>query len=138
MRTRSLRHLLLTAAAVVLLATGCSTVPSNTPESYEDTTPEGTGSDTEANFMQGCTAAGGDEDYCQCFYQRVVEEVPFDEFQSADDALADDPEDVPPEFEEFAEACAGGGNVEGGGVEGGDTSTTAGGDTTTAPPATDG
>jgi hypothetical protein len=45
----------------------------------------------ESAFVQSCTAGSG-EPACQCAWDTIVEQIPFDEFAAMDQALRDDPE----------------------------------------------
>ena len=109
-------------AALVL--TGCSTIPSNTPEAYDDTSPDGTVI-VETNFMQACTAGedGFSPSECECVYDGITGEdgIPFEEFKELDEALEDEPEAVPAAYEDILEPCTRGETV---GPMGGDTTTT--------------
>jgi hypothetical protein len=137
------RALVLAALLIGLLLTGCSRVPSNTPDSYTATSEGSKEPVTEQNFMKAClqaeTDADGSEaaatDQCECVYARIVDEIPFDDFQKYDTQLNEDPTDVPAKYEEFAQDCASG---EGGGTSEGDATTTTGeaGDATTSVPTT--
>jgi hypothetical protein len=112
-RFRALSALFVAAA---LALTGCSTVPSNTPEDYTATSEGNPQPVTEQNFMDACVSAEGDdagaEDRCGCIYDRIVEEVPFEDFQEFDDRLAADPTDVPDVYTELAADCARGSSAD--------------------------
>ena len=67
---------------------------SGEPTSYDDT--------VEGNFIRGCeVAAEADASirpvapkYCACAYERLVAEIPFDDFKSLDDDVKDDPNKI--------------------------------------------
>ena len=89
----------LTGLVVVaaLLVTACSDDP-----------PDGYGADVEESFLETCRSGSGEDltDVCQCIYDRVEAEVPFEEFRSVDEALAEDPtSDLPPEFVDIYTDC---------------------------------
>jgi hypothetical protein len=95
-------------ALLVLVVTGCSGVPSNTPEAYDDTLPGGTVI-VESNFMEGCTAGedGFSPSECECVYDGITAEdgIPFEEFKELDGALEDEPEAYPAAYEDILERC---------------------------------
>lgn len=62
----------------------------DSPGEYTDATREA--------FMTGCVEDGDDPDLvevCECTYERAVEEVPFDQFESIEQRLARGESDVP-------------------------------------------
>jgi hypothetical protein len=119
----SVRRLTLVVVAVgLILATGCSRVPSNTPESYTATSAGNPEPVTQTNFMVACRAGFEDpnatttaqpaveqstDGLCSCIYAKIVAEVPFDTFKDYDQQLKDDPTDVPKQYRQFADQCAG-------------------------------
>jgi hypothetical protein len=99
------------ALALAAVVAGCST-PSNNPTDYDDT--------TKSNYVQGCTqdavigtsttvlGEGLSQETCECAYDWIVQNVPFDEFKDLDDQLADDPNAVPANINDgIADACPG-------------------------------
>ena len=87
------RFLLLGACvAVVVLLAACG--ESGEPTSYDDT--------VEGNFIRGCEVAAEADaairpvapKYCACAYERLVAEIPFDDFKSLDDDVKDDPDKI--------------------------------------------
>ncbi len=64
---------------LALLAAGCKQ-PSNTPSEYDST--------TQTNFLHGCTGQGqgttlASQDACQCAYDWLVENVPYNSANAA-------------------------------------------------------
>ena len=87
------RFLLLGACvAIVVLLAACG--ESGEPTSYDDT--------VEDNFTRGCEVAAEADvairpvapKYCACAYERLVAEIPFDDFKSLDDDVKDDPNKI--------------------------------------------
>ena len=68
-------------AALALLLTGCASVPSNTPEAYTDTAADGTVI-VEANYLSACEESGETSSDCQCFYDAIVDTIPFEDFKA--------------------------------------------------------
>jgi hypothetical protein len=110
----------------VLLA-GCARVPSNTPEAYTDTAEDGTVI-VESNYLSACDESGENESDCRCFYDGLVETVPFDEFKDFESQVKDDPTDVPAAYQDIVTDCQGGPTVgPTADPESGDSTTTTGG-----------
>ena len=91
-------------AAVALAAAGCGG-----DESYND--------DVEESFTTECVKAASEGEgalteaeadrYCQCTYDDIEANVPFEEFADYDDAVREDENaPVPPKIEAAAERCA--------------------------------
>jgi actin-like ATPase involved in cell morphogenesis len=86
---------------------GTDTTESTTGTTTADTTGGDSGYDSEAlreQFVDGCTGAatgvdtGASEDICQCAYDGIAEQVPFDEFVQYSSEAASDPDAaIPPE-----------------------------------------
>lgn len=96
-RLRRLLRALIAVAALVLLAAACSS--SGFPVSYDDQIDPETGlSNVESNWMDGCQPSMTDEladeaaSICECSYDRIKVEIPFEAFVEANDRLADNPE----------------------------------------------
>src|SRR5690606_31009396 len=96
-RPRARRRLLLAAAALAVLFTGCASVPSNTPDAY--------GEVTEDNYLSACEASGASSADCQCLYDAIVETVPFEDFEDFEDRVAEDPTDVPGPYRDIVDDC---------------------------------
>lgn len=65
--------------------------------------------ETEANFIEGCTADGRSNvvDVCECAYEAIEREIPFDRFQRVDERLTEDPDAVlPDDFLNLYTDCA--------------------------------
>ena len=82
---------------VVAIAAGCSS--DGFPESYSDQIDPETGlSNVEMNWMEGCVPSLSDdlaaeaEQICQCSYRRITQDIAFEDFVTANDRLADNPE----------------------------------------------
>lgn len=88
---------------VVLLA-GCARVPSNTPEAYTDTAEDGTVI-VENNYLSACAESGENESDCRCFYDGIVDTVPFDQFKDFESQLDEDPTDVPSAYDDIVTDC---------------------------------
>jgi hypothetical protein len=97
-----LRSLLVAAAALLLLG-ACTGRPP---------TPTGYGETTEKNFMEGCLESARDEGvtdaqgYCQCSYEAIVDDIPFDQFKEINSDLSETPDSLPDEMQAIAERCA--------------------------------
>lgn len=84
--------------AAVVLAVGCG----------EDG-GEGYSAETEAQFMASCVASvqEGEESLCQCIYDGMAKDVPFDEFEKLDRRLSDDPDaELPEDVNDLVMECA--------------------------------
>ncbi len=73
------------AVAVVIVASACT--PSGAPDDYDAT--------TEENFIEACEANGAEQAtdvaaVCRCSYDRIVAQIPFEDFESFDEELRDD------------------------------------------------
>ncbi len=71
--------------AVVLVVSACT--PSGQPDDYDTTTQE--------NFIEACEANGAEQAtdvaaVCQCSYDAIVDQIPFEDFESFDEELRDD------------------------------------------------
>lgn len=70
-------------------------------------TDDGYGPDERSDFVEACAAgAGVDEDACECFYDRLADEVPHDRFVEVDEQIRDDPTAVPDDIADMAVACS--------------------------------
>jgi hypothetical protein len=72
---------------------------------------DGYNDELEQSFMSQCApAAAGAPDpdgMCQCAYDKIVETIPFEEFQAYDEALREDPAAAAPAgLEEAITGCA--------------------------------
>jgi hypothetical protein len=110
---RSSRHrerpgttLAIVGVAALLGLTGCRQ-PSNASSDY--------GSQTQTNFIHGCTQSGAGSNYCTCAYGLLSgpSGVPFDEFEQINKDGASNPDDVPQDVQAKLTVCnppvAGGG-----------------------------
>ena len=59
----------------------------------------------QQRFVDEC-AAVTDRDTCTCLYHRIEQEVPYETFADYDRKRAEDPDFVPPEFQELAIECS--------------------------------
>jgi hypothetical protein len=69
----------------------------------------GYSADTRASFLEPCVSGLGDDGQaiCECSYDRIVEDVPFDTFQSIDRELQDNPDaELPDDVLDIVAACA--------------------------------
>lgn len=83
----ALRRLGLLLILTVLVAAACG---DDSPGEYTDATREA--------FMAACVEDDADpdlRDVCECTYERAVEELPFEEFESIEQRLARGETDVP-------------------------------------------
>jgi hypothetical protein len=111
-KTRRSRLVALSCTGLLALAAVGCTNPSNTPEAYGETNADGVDI-VRANFLEGCVAAGdeagiGNSSDCECQYDAIVEEIPFEEFQEIEDQLKDDPTDLPDRYIDIADRCVDG------------------------------
>ena len=68
---------------------------------------DGYGPGERADFVEACAAgAGGDEDACRCFYDRLADEVPHDRFVEVDEQIRDDPTAIPDDIADMAVGCS--------------------------------
>ena len=81
---------------------------SSTTDTTTDTTT-GTGGYTpqiESNFLSSCTEGGAvSQDVCQCAFDAIEADVPFDRFMEIDQELTDDPDAQPQELVDIMAAC---------------------------------
>jgi hypothetical protein len=104
------RRLAIIVAAAVLVLVGIGAVvlltTSEDAADYDD--------QTRANFIESCTADGGEpvEPACVCWYDNIVEEIPYDRFEEVSDQLValeeTDPDaepQVPDELLALLEPC---------------------------------
>jgi hypothetical protein len=64
--------------------------------------------EVETSFIDSCRAGAGEDltDVCRCIYDRFEADIPFEDFQRFDAALAADPTaDLPPEFIDLYTDC---------------------------------
>ena len=93
--------------AVLLVGAAC-TGQERTPESYGNP-----GSKVETRFMEGCVNPDGDEttedgparDVCQCTYDEVKKQIPFEDFKKINDDLSEEPGPLPANFLAILEDC---------------------------------
>ena len=65
--------------------------------------------DTRTSFLEPCIAGLGEEGraVCECSYDLIVADIPFDEFQEVDRDLQGDPDaELPDEIADIVAACA--------------------------------
>jgi hypothetical protein len=58
--------------------------------SGDGTTPSGYTDEVEAEFVGACSASGG-EATCQCAWDAIVEQIPFEDFAAMDQQIREDP-----------------------------------------------
>ncbi len=88
------------ALLVVFVLVGCGRADGD-DQGYSD--------DTRTSFLEPCIAGLGEEgrDVCECTYDRIADDIPFDEFQRLDRALQGDPDaELPDEIADIVAACA--------------------------------
>ncbi|HEX8804279.1 MAG TPA: hypothetical protein VF743_08795, partial [Acidimicrobiales bacterium] len=82
------------------------------PDTTEDTTPDPGGGYSpafESAFVESCSAEGATRDQCQCAYDSIEAEIPFDEFNEMIAQMPDDPTDLtsfPEELQTIMFDCA--------------------------------
>ena len=68
---------------------------------------DGYGPGERSDFVEACAAgAGGDEEACGCFYDRLADEVPHERFVEVDEQIRDDPTAIPDDIADMAVACS--------------------------------
>jgi hypothetical protein len=84
------------ALATAVAAAGCRQAPSD----Y--------GAESEEVFLRSCVQNSGEgfADVCRCAYDRIVEEIPWDDFVEIDDALEADDSDLPVNVVRILTDCA--------------------------------
>ena len=66
-------------------------------------------SDTRASFLEPCIAGLGEDgrEICECSYDLIVDEIPFEDFQELDRELQGDPDaELPDAIADIVAACA--------------------------------
>jgi hypothetical protein len=74
-----------------------------------DDEERGFSDDTRASFMEPCIAGLGEDgrDTCECSYDLIVADVPYEDFEDTDRALQRDPDAaLPDEIADIVAACA--------------------------------
>lgn len=93
------RKLIALAGATLFLAGACG----------GDDEPTGYTDEMRSDFMSQCTAGVGEDagDMCECTYDALTENMPFEEFRDYDEALRDDPSaPMPAEVTDAMTECA--------------------------------
>jgi hypothetical protein len=69
-------------AVLILVVVVAAIVRPRPQSSYDDTVRD--------RFLEACTAQGGNavQDTCECFYDKIEQNVPFDRFELLDETLA--------------------------------------------------
>jgi hypothetical protein len=95
---RPVRHLIVVVLVAAAIA-GCSDDPD---EGDVDRAL------TEEAFLETCAPGRTplEERVCRCAFERVADDLTYDELERLDRNLRDDPDDVPPEVTEAALECA--------------------------------
>lgn len=106
---RPRRLLLALAVAAVGLLAACG---------QEGSAPDSYGATTQDNFLEGCIdgltaddregeALSGDEaeQVCQCTYDGIVEEIPFEDFQEIYDEQREEPQALDERIRAIADRC---------------------------------
>ena len=100
--TRRRTSLLAFIVIAMVLLGACA--GSGDPDEYGDVTRD--------NFVEACEAVGAEEladavsAVCQCSYQRIVVEIPFEDFTNLDDDLRSDINaEFPPEVSDLIAGC---------------------------------
>jgi hypothetical protein len=74
---------------------------------------EGYTPEVEEEFVSSCQAAAGDtglsESQCQCAFDEIEANVPFERFVEIDEQLREDPTDIPEELTDVMGTCLSGG-----------------------------
>lgn len=70
-----------------------------------DDAPEGYGPEERADFVEAC-APGASEQACECFYDRLAEQVPHDRFEQVDEQIRDDLSAIPDDIADLAVDCS--------------------------------
>ena len=55
------------------------------------TVPSGYTDDVEAAFVGNCSETGGNDPVCQCAWEAIVEQIPFEDFAAMEARLIEDP-----------------------------------------------
>ena len=69
----------------------------------------GYGPDERADFVEACTTGtAATADACECFYDRLADEVPHERFERVDEQIRADPSAIPDDIADIAVACSAG------------------------------
>ena len=80
-----------------------------------DAVPSGYTDEVEAAYVSSCSASGG-EAACECSWDAIVEQIPFEEFEAIEAQIVDDPTlatdptrfaEEFPQLQEIMEGCVG-------------------------------
>lgn len=106
-RRRATRAVLAGALSLVVLA-GCTGVQKDAG-SYRDTEEDflaGCIQTAEAdNALDGATAIESPENYCQCAFDAIVDNVKFDRFKEINGALREEGGELPTEITDAFDGC---------------------------------
>jgi len=95
------RRVLLILIALTLFTAACTS--QGLPSSYEDQDRR-----AEKQFIAACEGAieGEEEDFCQCAFYTVAQDLSFDEFLELDEQLKDNPESLGNKYRELIEGVS--------------------------------
>jgi hypothetical protein len=68
--------------------------------------PDGYGPEHRAGFVDDCTTDVASEPACECFYDRLAAQVPFERFEELDKASHDQGTGLPADIAALAAGCA--------------------------------
>jgi hypothetical protein len=67
----------------------------------------GYGPDERPDFVEACSAGtAATEEACECFYDRLVDEVPHERFERVDEQIRTDPSAIPDDIAAMAVECS--------------------------------
>lgn len=71
-----------------------------------DDGPDGYNADLRARFVVDCVAQGTPQDQCECLYDGLEEEIPFERYEQLDEAIRSGSSDIPTDIADLAATCA--------------------------------
>ncbi|HMG45011.1 MAG TPA: hypothetical protein VK611_27000 [Acidimicrobiales bacterium] len=67
---------------------------------------DGYSADLRARFVVDCVAQGTPQDQCECLYDGLEEEIPFERYEELDESIRSGSGDIPTDIADLAATCA--------------------------------